>query len=227
MDTKYLMASAIIFAGVLIAGAILISGKSQNAADIIGSNEDGQKSAPITIRPVAADEHIMGDSGAPLTIIEFSDFECPFCRQFHPTMARIVEAYAGKVRWVYRHFPLSQHKHAFDAAVASECVSSLGGNESFWKFTEALFNNQDKLGQDLYAALAKDMNIDLADFASCLGSQEARLAVSEDLAEVTKAGATGTPFSVILNAAGEQIPFSGALPYDTLKNVVEEALKLK
>lgn len=227
MDTKYLMASAIIFSGVLIAGAVLISGKSQNAADIIGAKDDGQKSASVTVRPVAADEHIMGESGAPLTIIEFSDFECPFCKQFHPTMARIVEAYAGKVRWAYRHFPLSQHKHAFEAAVASECAGSLGGNESFWKFTEALFNNQDKLGQDLYAALAKDMNIDPAGFASCLGSEEARLAVQEDLTEVTKAGANGTPFSVILTATGEQIPFSGALPYETLQDVVEEVLELK
>lgn len=227
MDMKYLMASAIIFAGVLIAGAVLISGKSQNVANIIGPKDDEQKSVSVTISPVAADEHIMGESGAPLTIIEFSDFECPFCRQFHPTMGKIVEAYAGKVRWVYRHFPLSQHEHAFPAAVASECVSSLGGNEAFWKFTEALFNNQDKLGQDLYAALAKDMNIDPAEFASCLDSQEARLAVQEDLAEVTKAGATGTPFAVILTAVGETIPFSGALPYETLKNVVEEALKLE
>ena len=226
MDTKNLIASAIVFSGVLIAGAILFSGKGQNAADILGSKESGGTDTNIAIRPVGADEHIMGENDAILTIVEFSDFECPFCRQFHPTMERMVKDSAGKVRWVYRHFPLSQHKEAFPAAIASECASVLGGNEAFWNFSKALFDNQSGLGQEFYLTVAQGLSISPDDFKSCLDSQEARLAVEEDLAEVTKAGASGTPFSVILTAGGEQIPFSGVLPYETLKSVVEGVLKL-
>ena len=227
MDKKNLIASAIVFSGVLIAGAILFSGKGQNVADILGSRENAGESASVDIRPVGADEHIMGENDAILTIVEFSDFECPFCRQFHPTMERVVKDSAGKVRWVYRHFPLSRHKEAFPAAIASECASVLGGNESFWNFSKALFDNQNSLGQEFYLTVAQNLNISLDDFKSCLESEEARLAVEEDLAEVTKAGAGGTPFSVILTAGGEQIPFSGVLPYETLKNVVDGVLKLE
>ena len=79
--------------------------------------------APTSVPAVAADEHIRGDKNAAVTIVEYSDFQCPFCSRFHPTMQQIMTDYKGKVRWVFRHFPLSFHPNAEPAANASECAS--------------------------------------------------------------------------------------------------------
>lgn len=82
-------------------------------------------------------DHIMGDSNAKVTIIEYSDFECPFCKGFNPTLKRIVSESNGNVKWIYRHYPL--HQHSFEKLVAAECVAKIRGNDAFWKYGELLF----------------------------------------------------------------------------------------
>jgi len=89
---------------------------------------------------VTADEHIWGNPDAIVTIVEYSDLECVFCKQFHPVLKRIVEESNGNVRWVYRHYPItSLHQYAFEKAVASECIAKLKGNDAFWKYSDLLF----------------------------------------------------------------------------------------
>jgi len=90
--------------------------------------------------PVLETDHVAGNPDAPITIIEYSDFQCPFCSRAHPTVARVVEESDGEINWVYRHFPLTNiHPAAYPASVASECVAELAGNDAFWVFTDTLF----------------------------------------------------------------------------------------
>ena len=94
----------------------------------------------VDIPAVSDQDHILGNLNAPVKLIEYSDLQCPFCGRFHPTMQRVVKEYGDQVAWVYRHFPLeSIHPNARPLANASECAANLGGNDSFWKFVDAVF----------------------------------------------------------------------------------------
>jgi thiol-disulfide isomerase/thioredoxin len=92
------------------------------------------------VPPINEKDHIMGNPNAEIVIIEYSDFECPFCKTHHATLKKLVEEYDGQVAWVFRHYPIQQlHPNAFEKAVASECISKIKGNEAFWKYTDLLF----------------------------------------------------------------------------------------
>ncbi|MBI2622240.1 thioredoxin domain-containing protein, partial [Candidatus Microgenomates bacterium] len=100
------------------------------------------QTAPATgsIRPVDDRDHIRGSKDAKIKLVEFSDLECPFCKSFHPTMQKVLKEFDGQIAWVYRHFPLdSIHPRARPAALAAECVASLGGNDKFWNYVDKLF----------------------------------------------------------------------------------------
>lgn len=102
---------------------------------------DSKNLTEIYNRNIALSEptdHMKGSSNPVVTIIEYSDFECPFCKQFHPTMERIVKE-DNSVKWVYRNFPLGIHQHAFEKAVAANCVAEIKGDEAFWKYSDLLF----------------------------------------------------------------------------------------
>jgi protein-disulfide isomerase len=106
-----------------------------SSGNFTNSNSDSARN----YRPVDQTDHITGSQNAKLTIIEFSDLECPYCKQVHPTIKQVMEKYSADVRWVYRHLPLSIHPNALSAAVASECAAELGGNDAFWQFIDAIF----------------------------------------------------------------------------------------
>ncbi|MDD4988840.1 MAG: thioredoxin domain-containing protein [Candidatus Pacebacteria bacterium] len=128
---------AIIIAGVIIAGAILLvaSGKiSNNAQPGVITQDHNENIAPVT-----SADHIKGSPDAPIVMVEFSDLECPFCKIFHQTLEGLVTTYSGKVAWVYRHFPLDRHPKAPAEAQASECAAELGGNDGFWKFITQVY----------------------------------------------------------------------------------------
>ena len=93
------------------------------------------------VPPINEKDHIIGNPNAEIIIIEYSDFECPFCKTHHATLKKIVEEYDGQVAWVFRHYPILQlHPNAFEKAVASECVSQIKGEDAFWEYTDLLFN---------------------------------------------------------------------------------------
>lgn len=99
-----------------------------------------QSQPEINIDPVTETDHYFGSRDADIVVIEYSDLECPYCAKFHQTMHELVTQYNGKVAWVYRHLPLeSIHKNAMNKALASECITELGGNDAFWKYTDNLF----------------------------------------------------------------------------------------
>lgn len=225
---KYSIPIAIIIAGAFIGGAVVYSGGSiDRVAGNVKNNSFGNNLSPTAenVRPVDENEHIFGNKNAPISVVEYSDFECPFCKRFHPTMTRLIEEYPDDVRWVYRHFPLTSiHSRAVGAAIASECAAQLGGNDIFWQFIERLFDNQNRLGTDLYEELAAKLNLSAGEFTECLESERFRDIVQTDLQNAIDSGGRGTPFNIVINGKGEVFPFSGALPYEQVKGIIEAAI---
>jgi len=216
---------AIIIGALIIAGAILyttkISRESSPQKEIVSlSPGEEKKEGEVAKFTITEENHIRGDLASPVTIVEFSDFQCPFCARFHPTMQQVLAEYQGKVRWVYKHFPLDQiHPQARPAAEASECIFEQKGNDGFWGFTDALFENQSKLGESFYKELAVQIGVNTDQFNQCLSSRKYKDKVEADYQEGIKAGVRGTPGSFV---NGEPLP--GAVPYEAVKAVVDQAL---
>lgn len=143
-------------------------------------------------------DHILGPENARVTLIEYSDFECPFCQRHLPTLKQILAQYPNDVRLVYRHFPLSQiHPQAQKAGEASECVAKLGGNEKFWQYHDLLFENQRMFSNDTFKRLAREVGVNESQFASCLDSGEMAQKVLQDYASGNDAGVSGTPATFV------------------------------
>jgi protein-disulfide isomerase/plastocyanin len=181
--------------------------------DVIVAQEDVQFDVPVD------DDAIKGDVNAPVTIIEFSDFECPFCGKYiMETYPQIVEDYieSGKVRYVFRDFPLSFHPNAQKAAEAAECAGEQG---MYWEMHDYLFANQDYLEVENLKGYAKDLELDTEEFDECLDSGAMEEEVLADLLEGQSFGVSGTP-GFFIN--GKMI--SGAQPYEVFVQEIEAAL---
>jgi protein-disulfide isomerase len=184
------------------------------------------------LRPVAKGrDHIRGNPDAPVTLIEYSDFECPFCKSFHATVKRIVDESGGQVRWVYRHFPLDQiHPvKARKEAAASECAAELGGNDAFWKFADRFYeatpsNNRTDVDAVL-PRIAREIGLDEAKFASCLASGRHDRRIEQDVQNAVATGGRGTPWSLVVSRTGKIYLLSGAQPYPNVKQLVEQAAR--
>ncbi len=217
---------AIIVGFGFIAAAIYLSG-NKAPENIIGNKDETAETAKTgSINPVTADDHIRGNPNAPIVIVEYSDYDCPFCKQFHETMKRIMEEYgaSGRVAWVYRHFPLeSLHPSAPYIAEASECVASLAGNDAFWKFSDLVFGERGPNELTNVARLkefAVTAGAESEGFDNCMSSKEKRALVDEDFQNAVAIGARGTPHSVIL-IGKEQITINGAQPYTVVKQMID------
>lgn len=237
------MPIAVIIAGVLIAGAVIYSGGKTQNGNTSGNTANVPKE-PIAeekkgdleqMAPVSQKDHIRGNPDAPVKIVEYSDFECPFCKRFQETMKQVMDKYGkdGKVAWVYRHLPLDQ-LHPVKArkeAVASECAAEIGGNDAFWKYADRFFeltpsNNQTNIDTVL-PQIAKEIGLDKEKFASCLASTKYDAHIEEDAQNATATGGNGTPWSIVVAKNGKKYPVSGAQPYDSLRQLIELALQEK
>ena len=217
---------AIVIAGGLIAGALYFTSGNGNTA-----LPNGQDTAAVAkeIRGVQSDDHILGNPNAQIVIVEYSDTECPFCKQFHSTMHQVIDKYgaSGDVAWVYRHFPLTQlHPKATKEAEALECAAEQGGNDGFWKYTDRIYevtpsNNGLDLGQ--LPVIAEELGFDRAAFEACLDSGKYTDKIQKDFDEVIAAGGRGTPHSIIL-IEGDQIPLEGAQPFEVLDGMIQAVL---
>ena len=171
-------------------------------------------------------DRILGSKDADIVMIEYSDFECPFCQSFHPTAKQAVEEYKGKVAWVYRHYPLTFHPRALPAANASECVANLAGNNAFWLFADKVFADQTKYLTDSgLADAAVSAGAKKADFEACFKEQKYTDAINKIMQGGSDAGITGTPGTFVINKKGEVWLVPGAVPYESLKATIEEALQ--
>lgn len=176
------------------------------------------------------DDHIRGAKNPKLAIVEYSDLECPFCKQFHPTMKQIMDTYKDDVQWVYRHYPLSFHANAQKESEASECAWDQGGNDAFWKYIDAIYERTTTNGTgfalDKLAPLAVEIGLDEGKFKECLDSGKFTKKVQEEEAGGTSAGVSGTPGSIVLNIkTGETQMIPGAVPFDQAKTIIDGMLK--
>jgi protein-disulfide isomerase len=160
-----------------------------------------------------------GPENAPVTIVEFSDFQCPFCSRAKNTVDEVVKGYGDKVRLVFRHFPLSFHENAPKAAEASACAQDQG---KFWEYHDKLFANQGALKVDDLKKHAADLGLDAARFNECLDSGKKAELVKKDMSAGEKAGVSGTP-AFFING----IVLSGAVPADDFKSIIDSELKKK
>ncbi|PIR07267.1 MAG: hypothetical protein COV55_00365 [Candidatus Komeilibacteria bacterium CG11_big_fil_rev_8_21_14_0_20_36_20] len=189
---------------------------------------DSAGTGDINIKPVSAkNDWIKGDRNARISIIEFSDSECPFCQRFHSTMQQIVAEYDGEVNWIYRHFPLvSLHSKASKEAEATECAGEQGGNDAFWAYIDELFaitpaNNGLDLNQ--LPEIAGTIGLDVDQFQTCLDSGKYAQKIQNSISEAQAAGARGTPYSVIL-AGDKKLVIPGALPLEQVKSMIDTIL---
>lgn len=159
------------------------------------------------------DDHIRGNKNAKVTIIEYSDFQCPYCSRFHTTLEQALEKYPNDVRWIYRHFPLdSIHPYARKAAEASECA---GDQNKFWEYADGLYENQKSINPAYLSTLAKELKLNTSSFETCLSSGKYANKVSTDLKEGQSYGITGTPGG-FLN--GQKL--RGAIPFTQLEQMI-------
>ena len=168
---------------------------------------------------VAAKGPSRGPDNAAVTIVEFSDFQCPFCGRVYPTVEKLMKDYDGKVRLVFRHFPLSFHANAEKAAEAAACAQDQG---KFWQMHDKMFSNQQKLAVDDLKSFAKDLGLDQGKFDKCLDSGEKAALVSADEKDGEQAGVSGTP-AFFING----VFINGAVPYEQFKEAVDRELKRK
>lgn len=216
---------AILIAGVMVSLSVLTVG----GVDIIKQGLPAQAEDKDTVvveegPQLAKDDYIRGNPDAPITIVEFSDLECPFCKRFHPTVQQALAEYGDQVKWVYRHFPLDAiHSKADTEAEAAECAGELGGSEKFWAYIDRVYEitpSNNGLDLNLLPQIAKDLGLDQKAFESCLASGKYAEKVESQYQEGIRFGVNGTPGSFV-NA----VPVRGALPYENLKAIIDAELQ--
>ena len=178
-----------------------------------------QRTDPIEVS--IDDDPMLGNKDAPVTIVSFEDFQCPFCgRAFQQTFPLLKQEYidTGKVRYVFRDFPLiSIHPNAQPASEAAECAHE---QDKFWQFHEGLFLNQQLLGRDFYLSLAEQNGLDIGQFTQCIDTRKYQSEVENDLKYGSSLGITGTPTFFI---SGNRLV--GAQPYEAFKQIIEGELQ--
>jgi len=212
---------SIIIAGVIIAGAIVFTNTRQSAPAAVAAADVQAPSAATSVRAPSAQDHIIGSPAAPLVLIEYSDFQCPYCNVVHPTLKRIVEESNGQIAWVYRHLPLeSIHPNAKPAAIASECVAEQLGNAGFWKFADIIFSDQSKMSPAYFEQVVLQLGAQKTAYKSCIASASTAKKVDTDSNEAQQNGGQGTPYTILYDKKG-QTGVSGALPYATFLSVIK------
>lgn len=210
---------------------LLLSGKSLGTAALaanaptvnqpaaVGTNDPTTPPA-APVKPLdEKNDHIRGAKNAKVTLIEYSDFECPFCLRHEDSLKQALTDYPNDVRVVYRHFPLSFHPEAQKAAEASECAAKQG---KFWEMHDEIFkaNAAGTMSVAKWKEAAKALKLDSAKFDKCLDSGETAAAIAQAEQEGASSGIAGTPGTFVNGQLVE-----GAVPYATLKQVIEQALK--
>ena len=218
----------ILLAGCMLTQKCSVSGLSLGSAKGIAINQpsdDAQNAAAPaptgTVPSVSADDHMKGNKNAPVTLIEYSDFQCPYCGAFEPTLDAVLAKYKDQVRLVYRHFPLSFHPNALPAALAAECASEQG---KFWEFHDAMFKNQDSLSADYYKKLAADNKLNISKFNDCVSTQKYLKKVQDEAAAGGAAGISGTPGTFVIGKDGSATPITGAVPAESFSAAIDKAL---
>lgn len=242
----WLLPASIVIAALLISGALVYNAGKGNSGGGDGnfpgqggipSNTQGERSVK-NMDPVTSDDYVRGNRKAPIMIVEYSDLECPFCKNFHNTLKQVVATYSKDVAWVYRHAPLDElHPKARKEAEAVECAGDLGGNDAFWAYMDRLMEitpGNNGLDEAQLPKIAEYVGLNVSKFNSCLASGKFANKIQSHLDDALESGFQGTPFSILVVEGVPTSPISGALPLNdqlpggqkNLKTIIEEAINM-
>lgn len=242
---------AIVFASSIISGSLVYFGMNLSNNNL-GSNMMGNRvavdtnkggtadnkapTAPTTApskvdvpKPDANKDHILGEKNARFSLIEYSDFICPFCKKLHPTAQALVTQYKGQLNWVLRNFPLSIHEPlSTDTAIAAECVAKTSNNDAYWKFADSMMADQANQNRDAayYGKMGMAAGADSSKVMDCFTKRETEKIVTDGVNEGMNVGVNGTPASYILDSkTGETFSISGAAPLAKFASIIDSQLK--
>jgi protein-disulfide isomerase len=196
------------------------------------TNSNPTPSAPQPTGEVPAvgkDDYILGDKNADLTIVEYSDLECPYCKEFHPTVKQAITDYKGKVNFVYRHFPLPFHNPgAQKEAEAVECAGELGGSKKYYEFIDKIFERTTSNGTgfpiEKLVPLAKELGLNEKKFQTCLDEGKMTQKVDAQRNAAQDAGINGTPGSILTTKDGKSARLPGLVSLSQLKSRIDGLL---
>jgi protein-disulfide isomerase len=212
--------SAIIILLVLLIISLFTGGFGISSnANVVKIDEPTNNPPSINMEQLIDDDSIKGDKDAPVTIVEFSDYECPFCERFYSQTYNLIESEyidTGKVKLIFRDFPLSFHANAQKAAEAAECAGEQG---KYYEMHDKLFEEGVSNGIDSFKQYAKEIGLNEDEFNTCLDTGAMASEVKEDMSDGQKAGVQGTP-AFFIN--GELV--SGAQPFSVFQEKIEAAL---
>ncbi|MEK7137933.1 MAG: DsbA family protein [Patescibacteria group bacterium] len=211
----------IILAALIIGGAIVLSNdKGKSSTNSAGAAQGGaslgqeeDQSLVIGNKP-----HYYGDAKSAVTIAVFTDFQCPYCRLAAPELKKIVDNNPGKVKLVFRHFPIPNHQYAEKAGEAAEAAAAQGGDKKFWELHDKMFANQSKLSIDDLEKYAGEINLDVDKFASDLGSDKYKEIVQNGFKDGDKLNVQGTPTIYINNR------LANFQSYDDIAKIVNDEI---
>lgn len=233
MSEKLTLPASIIIAGLLIGGGVYLNGKiAKEDPNLLERQQIKSENLSDTVRPIDANDHILGSADSRILVIEYSDTECPFCKNFHATMLNIMQEYGkdGQVAWVYRHFPIAElHSKALKEAEALECAGSQGGNSKFWEYANKIYEvtpGNDGLDPKELTNIAVEVGLSSTAFNTCLESGEFGPRVAADIENAREIGISGTPYSIVVDTkTQEYYPLEGAYPYAQVKQVIDLILQ--
>ena len=216
----------IVFGYLLFSASSFSLGKTTDAKDnqAVVNSQPAQAST-AAVQPIATaqnfaitkSDHVRGNFNAPITLVEYSDFECPFCEKIYPTFKKILNDYPDQVRLVYKHFPLGFHPNAQKAAEASECANEQG---KFWEYHDLIFEKQSGgLSLINFKQWAGDLGLNTKKFNNCLDSSKYAQKVQTDATDGQSRGVNGTPATFV---NGQLV--SGAVPYESFKPIIDQLL---
>jgi protein-disulfide isomerase len=222
---------AIICGFAMIAIAIFFTNQGGSAESAVSETE-GTPADELTdgvARVVDESDYILGNPNAPIVMIEYSDYDCPFCKVYHQTMHQIMDEYGvtGKLAWVYRQFPLAElHPNAPKISEAALCVGDIGGNDAFWNFSDLVFNERDiddSTNITKLAQYAQTSGVDASQYSSCMSEGRMKQSVEDSIRDGYDAGARGTPYTILI-VGNQQAVINGAQPYDVVKGIIENLI---
>ena len=174
-------------------------------------------------------DHVRGANNPQVILIEYADFECPFCKKFRPTLLEVLQDKSLQAAMVYRHFPLPFHQYAEKEAEASECVNALGGSEKFWQFHDLLYERTKSNGlgfsPEHLAPLAHEIGLDEAQVQNCINAGTYAGRVQDDIDTGKRLGVSGTPTTVIIVSSGKSQTVVGSVSVKDIKDVASQLLR--
>lgn len=221
---------AIVFGFAMIAIAIFFTtGQSSETTpeQITAETEQSERSG--TPKQVTGDDYIRGNPNAPILLIEYADYDCPFCKRYHETLSQIMDEYGvtGRVAWVYRQLPLAQlHPNAPKISQAALCVGKLGGNDAFWKFTDQVYEERSEAEYTNVTKIpdyVEQSGVDIGAYTLCMDNGETEEELMSSLEDAYNIGAQSTPYTVLV-VGNQQAVIDGARSYETVKSVIENLL---